>query len=112
MSSRSGRPFSFAGSTSTSFNSTLGSSGLYLLEDSAVGRIWSGPSNRAVRLASIGTDDFYVAFGSSTIVAASTNSVLMLGGTVEAFYLPPSASYIAIKSSTDVTVNITPGYGS
>lgn len=93
-----------------SFESTLGSSGLYALESTTV-RQWQGASGRAVRIASKAADDFYVNVGSSDIVAASTNSVLILGGTVETFFLRPVQSHIMVFSSTDVTANITIGYG-
>lgn len=98
-------------STEPSFNSTLGSSGLYALESSDTGRIWQGPSGRAVRFASKAADDFFVAFGSSDIVATSSGGILVLGGTVETFYSRSKFTHAMVFSTTDVAVNITPGYG-
>jgi hypothetical protein len=96
-------------STTPSFASTLGSSGVYQIESTSV-RKWQGPSNRSIRVASLASDDFYIAFGTS-LIAPSTLSMLLLGGTIEAFYLTPSQTFVAVKSSTDVIVNFTPGYG-
>ena len=104
-------PFSpIANSTATSFNSTLGSSGVYALESTL--RVFPYPSGRTIRVGSIAADDFFIKLGSSTIDAVSTDAQLMLGGTVELFRVQPTGqSYIAIKSSTDVIVNITLGTG-
>ena len=98
-------------STGPSFNSSSGSSGLYALESTALNRFWGIPGGRTIRIASIAGDDFYIALGSSTIVAGTTDSMLILGGTVELFRDTGDVSYIAIKSSTDVIVNVTLGQG-
>lgn len=105
---RYGRPFQPLNSTAPSFNSTLGSSGVYAIASTL--RVFNGPTNRAVRVSSIASDDMYITFGTS-LIAPSTLGLLILGGTVESFYIAPYQAYIAIKSSTDVTLNITPGYG-
>lgn len=97
-------------STEPGFNSTLGSSGLYALESTSV-REWQGPSGRAVRFASKAADDYFVAFGSSDIVATSSGGILVLGGTVETFYSRSKFTHAMVFSTTDVVVNITPGYG-
>ena len=113
---RQGPPFySIPGTTAPSFSSTLGSTSQgYALEASTLGRLWQGPTNRSVRLATIGSSGCYwVAFGTSTIqVGGATDGILILGGTVESFGLDPGQSWLAIASSTSVSVNITPGYGS
>ncbi len=98
-------------STEPSFNSTSGSSGLYALESTATNRVWQGASGRAVRVSSKAADDFSVAFGTSDIVATSSGSVLVLGGTVENFFSRVGWSHIMVFSSTDVTANISLGYG-
>ena len=85
-----------------------------VLESTALGRRFQGP-NRIVRLSEDKGIDYHINFGSSTVVAASTDSILVLGGTVEAFKLQPSDDYIAVKSvstSTGAVVNVTLGYGS
>ncbi len=102
------------GTTAPSFQVTaLGAaSTANAFESTALNRVWQGPSNRAVRLASQLAPDFYVNFGSSGIVASSSDGILVLGGTVEEFYLEPDWEYISIiGATTDVTVNVTPGYG-
>lgn len=107
-----GRPFQIVNSTDPGFNSTSGSSAQYALQSTAINRYWQVPSNRAVRVSSIAGDDYYLVFGSSlTAVCGTTNGILLLGGTVESFYVRPDQTYVAIKSSTDVTVNFTLGYG-
>jgi hypothetical protein len=105
------------GTTAPSF--TMGATDVFastasVLESTALGRQWQGPSGRVVRLAEDKGIDFHVNFGTSTIIAASTDSMLVLGGTVEDFKVEPSDTYIAIKSvstSTGAVVNITLGYG-
>lgn len=100
------------------------SSNISLESCSTVGRVWAHPPGRTVRIASIAGDDFHVAFGTSTLTIGasssgngtggngSSNGMLVLGGTVEVFHLPrPNFSYMAARSSTDVTLNITLGYG-
>lgn len=110
MSQRASFPFHPVRGIIPSFNSTAAStSALFALE--ATGREWQGPSGRAIRVASLASDDYYINFGSSTIAASTATSLLVLGGTVESFMLDPSDTYVAIKSSTDVLVNITLGYG-
>ncbi len=106
MTIRLGRPFEPV----ISFNTTAGSSGLYAVGASTD---WTGPANRAIRFSSMESSaDYYVAFGTSNVVAASSNSMLVLGGTVESFYLTPTQTHAMVFSSTTVIVNITGGYGS
>jgi len=83
------------------------------LSSTALNRYWkSGPGSRAVRLGCKETGDYYVSFGTSDAVAASTDSFVMLGGTVEIFTpIHPGITHIALFSSTSVTVNVTLGYG-
>lgn len=65
---------------------------------------------RAVRLSSKAGDDYYVAFGSSTVVTASSNGMLVLGGAIEVFRQPrPQDTYMAFWSSTDVTASVSIG---
>jgi len=55
------------------------------------------------------TTPFYVAFGSSLVSAVVGTAMMVLGGDI--IKVGPSQSYIACVSSTDVVVNVTPGYG-
>ena len=55
------------------------------------------------------TTPYYVAFGSSLVSAVIGTAMLVSGGAI--FKVSPSAAYVAFASSTDVTVNVTPGYG-
>jgi hypothetical protein len=86
---------------------------LIALESTAVTRQWlpPGASGKAVRIASKAADDFYVLFGTSDIVATTTASVQVLGGTVETFMMPANVSHVSVVASTLVTVNFTLGYG-
>ena len=97
-------------STGPGFNSTLDSSGIFKLESSGI-RSWQFPTSRAVRVASMGSDDFSLIFGTSLVVYSTAVGTLVLGGTVELFRVTPSQSYVALQSSTDVAVNFTLGYG-
>lgn len=105
--------FTPVASTAPSFSATFDNTSTnFALESTALGRVWQGPGGRSIRVANSGADDFHMNMGSSTIVAASSDSILMLSGSVEVFHpLTPSVTYIAFVSSTDVTANVTIGYG-
>lgn len=106
------RPFQFLEhSTGPGFNSTNGSSGLYALQSTAVNRMWLQPNGRTLRVASGGSDDFYIATGSSLVAIGTTDGALVLAGTVELFRVPPAHTHVMFKSSTDVTINFTLGLG-
>ena len=87
---------------STTFNYKLDSSGI---------RDWQGPDSRSVRLLSAVNTPYYVNFGASAVIAETTNSVLCLGGTPAIFSVSPSQTYVAMVSSTTVTVNVALGIG-
>ena len=100
-------------STAASFEAIIdNATGAFALESSSL-REWTTPSGRAVRIASPQTDDFHMRFGDSNIgVAGSSDSMLLLGGTVETFHpVKPSYTHLSLVSSTTVTINITIGYG-
>ena len=112
MTTRAGRPFHTVKSTEPGFNSTSGStSQFYALESTATNRFWRQPSNRAVRVSSKASDDLFLVFGTTTAVATSSGGILLLGGTVETFYLRPQDTHVAVASSTDVEANFVLGYG-
>lgn len=99
------------GSTVTSFNSTLGSASVAYAIESTL-RKWQGPGSRVVRTQGIGASvstPYYVAFGSSLVSAVVGSGMLVSGGAI--FKVAPSVTYVAFASSTDVIVNVTPGYG-
>ena len=107
-------PFQPLATTAPSFNitrTTLGTSENVL--QSTTIREWAGPSGRAVRVSETSGVDYRIAFGSSTLVAAATASMLILGGVVEVFSVQPDQTYVAIMTvSTQISdVNITLGYG-
>jgi hypothetical protein len=101
-------PFRPLDTTAPSFNST-NADGI-ALQSTGV-REWRFPSSRAVRITSKDSADFHIAFGSSTVIANTSACMAVLGGVSEIFTLQPHQTHIAIASSTDVTVNITPGTG-
>lgn len=116
MGDRKNRPFyPIDTSDAPSFNSTaLSTASAYVLETTA--RLWQGPSNRAVRIANVGSEisstfSYYVKFGSSTVVAASSNSFLCVPNLPHEFYVTPSQTYVSLMSTATVTVNVTLGYG-
>lgn len=85
----------------------------FALEATGV-REWEGPTGRAIRLGTkTASEDFHFILGDSGIVAASSEGTLVLGGTVESFHpiVTSGITHIACVSSTDVTLNITLGYG-
>ena len=100
-------------STAASFEAIIdNATGAFAMESSSL-REWTTPSGRAVRIASVQTDDFHLRFGTSDIgVAGSSDSMLILGGTVETFHpVKPSYTHLSFVSSTTLTINITLGYG-
>ena len=103
-------PFQPIESSAPGFNSSLGSSGIYALESTGV-REWQFPTSRAVQIASKAADDFFIKLGSSDVTCSSTNGILVLGGTQVIYRTNPNKTSIAVKSSTDVAVNVCIGYG-
>ena len=82
-------------------------------ESTALNRVWAGP-NRSIRLAEKDGIDYHYQTGSSSVEANSSDSTLVLGGTVETFHIEPAHTHIAINSvstSTGARVNVTLGYG-
>lgn len=104
------------GTTAASFNSTsLGPTSTFVaLESTALGRVWAGPTGRAIRLCESSGIDYFIALGTSTVEAASSDSMKILGGTVETFHVAPGQTHIAVLSGSSTTaaeVNVTLGYG-
>lgn len=98
-------------SSSPSFSSSaLGTSSVnYVLESTALNRVWQGPSSRSIRLNTLGSSGFYFQLGSSLVSAGSTDSVLVTGSVV--IGVQPKQTYIAVMSSTSTVVNVTLGVG-
>jgi len=112
MSERKGRPFyPIETSTAPSFNSSaFGAAVAYKLESTL--RVWQGPSNRAVRVIDTGaTVGYFVKFGTSDVVAASTDSFLIPTGLPMTVYVSPSQTHVGLFSTATATVNVTLGYG-
>lgn len=99
-------------SSHCSFNSSaIGTTSVnYALESTAT-RDWQFPSSRTVRLLADGSALYYANFGTSSVAAASSNSVLCKGGEEYKFTADVKQTYVALVSSTSVTVNITLGIG-
>ena len=109
---RAYNPFTPIPSTEPSFNAgstaVLGSTA-NALESTGV-REWGVRATRTIRVASGDSADYYIALGDSNIVATSSGSIQVLGGTVETFNLKPSNTHIAVLS-TGGAVNVTLGSG-
>lgn len=117
MSQRQLYPFRpIRGTTAPSFevgSTVVFASTASALESTALNRVWAG-TQRSVRLAEDKGIDAHINFGSSAIVANSSDSILYLGGTVEVFHVEPGLTHMAIQSvstSTGARVNVTLGYG-
>ena len=112
MASRFQFPFHPIESTAPSFEVTFDNTSTTVFLESTGLREWGSPLGRVVRFATRTADDYLVSFGSSLAVAASSDSMLLLGGTVEVINLTrPSVNSIALQSSTDVVLNVTLGFG-
>lgn len=94
-------------STAPAFNSSAANS--IALE--ATGREWQHPTSRAIAISAAAADDFTVILGSSDVVGSTVGGQLMLGGIERVLHVDPTMTHMGIASSTDVTVNITLGYG-
>lgn len=111
MTNRFEWPFSPVPSTVPSFNATADSTSVSYALESTV-RLWAGPGSNSIRLAVKSTEPpCYFQTGSSLAVAVVGTSPMILNGAAEVFDRKPSHTYIAFVSSTDVTVNVTLGYG-
>ena len=113
MTQRFRLPFQPIDSTAPSFevSLTLGNSTANAMESTSA-REWIGPTSRAIRVSSKTADDYYLQFGSTLAVASTSVSMLVLGSKVEIFNpIRPGLTNIALQSSTDVTINVTLGYG-
>lgn len=80
----------------------------------ATGREWAVAGGRSLRFSEKGGFDYHIqmASASSLAVANSTATMGLLGGTVEIISpVKPSWTHISVYSSTDVSVNMTLGYG-
>jgi hypothetical protein len=66
-----------------------------------------------VRVASRTAVPVYIAFGSSLLSIGASNAMLVSGADTnpQVFSVPDSKAYVAFKSSTDVILNFTLGYG-
>lgn len=109
MSACRGQSFGLINSTAPGFLvSVTSTSSLTSIDSSA----WQGPSRRTLRVASLGAAAVYLNLGSSTITVASSDGVLVLGGSVEAFHLDSGDRYVAFiaATATAVTVNCALGY--
>lgn len=113
MSQRNSEPFQPILSTAPSLAKTVDSTSFATALESTGLREWAGPSNRTVRLISqTGSGHFHANFGDSNIAAASSDSMLIEGGTTVIFKQPkPAYTHLAMVSSTTVVVNVTLGHG-
>ena len=99
-------------STAPAFEAVIDDTSSAVALESAGLREWGSPLGRVVRFATRTADDYLVSFGGSGAEANSSDSMLMLGGTVEVINLQrPTVTHIALVSSTDVVVNICLGHG-
>lgn len=112
MANRFFYPFQPVNSSEIAFNTSVAggtSSVAYALESSA--RFWQYPTSRSIQIMESSGVEFYIKFGSSTVVANSSDSMKCLGGAERVYGVDTSFSYMAVASSTDVVLNVTLGTG-
>jgi hypothetical protein len=107
------KPFqALTNTTAPAFSSSaLGStSHFYSLESTGL-REFQWPSNRMVRV--VGNPDvpYTIKFGTSDVIAASSNSALAWGKNPEVFTVDTAVTHVSVVSSTTITVNFTLGQG-
>ncbi len=108
-------PFHPIESTAPSFEVTIDDTSSAVSIESSGLREWGSPGSRVIRFSTRTADDYLISFGTTAAapVASSSESILMLGGTVEVLNpIRPSITQIAFVSSTDVVINCTLGFGS
>lgn len=112
MTNRFQHSFRPINSTAPSFSATFdNTSAIFALESAGV-REWEGPGSNTIRIGSLGSDDCHFAIGSSDLVVAAATNMLYQGGTIEVFSkTSPRDTHIVFVSSTDVTMNVSLGYG-
>lgn len=98
-------------SSHTAFSSSAlsASSVNYALQSTGT-REWQQPSSRSVRVHGVGSANYYINFGSSTVTVGATNGILC-GGENSIFSVTPAQTYIAMYSSTSAVVNVALGHG-
>lgn len=99
-------------STAPAFSSSFDDTALLVvLESTAIPRQWQHVGGRSIRFAESSGVDYYAKLGTSDVVAASSDSAKILGGTVEVWRVQPNQTHISLYSSTLAIVNITLGVG-
>jgi len=113
MTDRTTKPFEAVMSTAPSFQVSITSASTTNALESTSVREWDGAGGRSIRVSSLtGSGDFHFVLGDSAVTCSSNTTIQMLGGTVEVWsQIKPSHTHIAMYSSTDVTANVTLGYG-
>lgn len=104
----------FNSSNSAFASSALGATSFgYALQSTGL-REWQIATNRTVVLSGIPANaPFFAKFGSSTVSVGASNGHLVVNGGPRAFavYGTSRASYVALVSSTTVTVSVELGHG-
>ena len=106
-------PFIPIPSSTPGFDVVLSTGSTLNAIENSSGRQWlSGPTGKSIRLSETSGVDYRVAMGTSTVDAALTGSMLVLGGVVEVFNVP-AGGYISIMTTSTAisTVNVALGYG-
>ena len=113
MTDRNAKPFEAVNSTAPAFQVSITSASTTNALESTGVREWDGGGGRSFRISSLaGSGDFHFVLGTSDVTCSSNTTLQMIGGTVEVWsQVKPSNTHIAMYSSTDVTANITLGYG-
>ncbi len=104
-------PFQPINSSEPSFTAAFDNTAANHVLESTGTREWQGPGSRAVSIAAMAADDYYINFGSSLVTCTSSGNKLILGGTDQVFRVRPAQTYVAFVSSTDISMNLTLGYG-
>lgn len=73
---------------------------------------FAGLGGGTVRVNNIGTQTIFIAFGASTVTAATATGMPMIAGATEVFTVGPGVTHIAaIAATTGSTVYVTSGQG-
>ena len=94
-------------------SSAIGGATSYALQSTGI-REWQTPTNRTVRIAGVPTNaPFYVNFGSSLVTCGASNGHPIVNGGPSIFSVEGTTkqSYVAVFSSTTVTISFGLGHG-
>lgn len=112
MAGRYEQPFTPIASTAPALEAIFDTTGVTFPIESTAIREFKFAYSHAVQIMSPGAAEFWMEFGTSSVVASTATSMMVPGGTRIVYSIPhPSHTHIAFVATTSAFVNVTLGYG-